>query len=201
MHGARIAAFWLASLLLAGCSGLDGPGPQSATWKEHAAAVAALSHWDASGKLALRNSQAQESAGMQWQQRGRQTQVRLSGPMGVGATEISSDGARLDIRQGEEHRVLDVSSRQAIILNTGWDLPLAALPYWIRGLPEPDSDIQAQEIEPESGLLRTLRQRNWQVRYTDYALFDALMLPTRLTLENGETRATLLIRNWLVLAH
>ena len=121
--------------------------------------------------------------------------------MGVGATEIISDGAQLDIRQGEEHRVLDISSRQAVILNTGWDLPLAALPYWIRGLPEPDSKIQAREIEPRSGLLRSLRQRNWLVRYTDYALFDALMLPTRLTLENGETRATLLIRSWQVVAH
>tara|TARA_R110000823_G_scaffold91174_2_gene201066 strand:- start:4453 stop:5052 length:600 start_codon:yes stop_codon:yes gene_type:complete len=192
----RFTALWLACTLLAACGGLDRREPANVSWAEHAAALAAVSDWTASGKLALRSNEAQESASMEWRQRGAQTHVRLSGPMGMGATEIYSDGTELDIRQGGERRILDISSPRASILNTGWDLPLEALPYWIRGLPAPDSAIQARSIEPETGLLRTLRQRDWQIRYLSYDLFDTLMLPTRLTVENRDTRATLLIRRW-----
>ncbi|SRR6056297_1888297 len=192
----RFTVLCLLLTMLAACSTLERRAPPSASWAEHAAAVAAVDEWTARGKMALRSTAAQESASIQWQQRGTRAHVRLSGPMGVGATEIFSDGTELDIRQGSERRILDISSPRAIMLNTGWDLPLAALPYWIRGLPEPDTDIQRRSIEPDTGLLRTLRQRDWEIRYLTYDRFDTLMLPTRLTVENGDTRATLLIRHW-----
>ncbi|MAT94774.1 MAG: outer membrane lipoprotein LolB [Halioglobus sp.] len=182
--------------LLAACSTTDTLPPAPADWEQHRARLAQLHSWSASGKISLRSPDAAESASLKWQQREGRTRIRLSGPLGTGATEIRSHGDYLEVRRGDELRRVDMSSRATILRDTGWDLPLRALPYWLRGLPDPQLPLQALAFDPDSGLPRALSQDGWQVRFEAYGEFDALPLPTRLVVENGATRVTLLLRRW-----
>ena len=183
-------------LLVTGCAGSDRREATSAGWKQHSERAQQLQHWTARGKLALRTSEASETAGLTWAQRGEYTEVHLAGPLGVGATPLNSDGSQLEIRRGDEHRILDISSPGAVALNTGWDLPLQALPYWLKGIPTPDYDIQEFTLDPETELLRTLRQDGWEILYQEYRQFQGLALPTRLQIQRQDTRARVLIRQW-----
>lgn len=133
---------------------------------------------------------------MAWRQRGTATEVRLSGPVGVGNTTILSDGAELEIRRGGERRILDIATPGALARETGWDLPLGALPWWLRGLPAPDSQPHTLELEPASGLPRSLAQDGWQVRYSNFQTVQHLILPGRLDIQRGDTRARVVIRQW-----
>ena len=166
------------------------------TWPEHSARLEAVDAWTAIGKLALRSESASETATLVWRQAGGETRVRLSGPLGVGATSIRSDGQVLDIRRGDERRVIDISTPSAIERNTGWDLPLQALPYWLRGLPAPGTDVESLRFDPATGLVRQLRQRGWRVDYDDYRRCQDLSLPTRVSIKKGHTRARVVIREW-----
>lgn len=166
------------------------------TWRDHSARLEAVDAWTAIGKLALRSESASETAALVWRQAGGETRVRLSGPLGVGASRIYSDGQVLDIRRGDERRVIDISTPRAIERNTGWDLPLQALPYWLRGLPAPGTDVESLRVDPATGLVQQLRQRGWRVDYGDYQRFHDLSLPTRVSMEKGETRARVVIREW-----
>jgi outer membrane lipoprotein LolB len=192
----RNLPLWLLLLLLAGCAGMEQREPTSAGWQEHSQRLSSLLHWTASGKLAVRTSEASDSASLVWRQDDQDTHVQLSGPLGVGATTIYSDGQRLDIRQGDEVRTLDISTPDAIVLNTGWDLPLLALTHWLKGLPSPDAKIQHLELDPQSELLRSLQQDGWEVRYEKYAQFQEFTLPTRLQIQRGATRVKLVISQW-----
>ena len=156
-----------------------------------------LEQWTASGKLALRTTDVSESASLVWRQQGTDTRLQLSGPLGVGATSIHSDGRRLDIRRGEEHQSLDISTPDAIAQNTGWDLPLLALSHWLKGLPSPDIKVQGLIIDPQTGLLQSLRQDDWEISYQRYGQFQGFTLPTHLQIERGVTRAKLVIAHWL----
>ncbi len=98
----RHLTLYLLLLLVAGCAGLGQREPTSAGWQAHSQQLAMLQRWTASGKLAVRTADAAESAGLVWQQHDQDTHLQLSGPLGVGATTIYSDGQRLDIRQGDE---------------------------------------------------------------------------------------------------
>ncbi|MEZ5502692.1 MAG: lipoprotein insertase outer membrane protein LolB [Halioglobus sp.] len=187
---------WLMLLLLAGCAGLERTQTNTVAWEAHSQSVASLRQWTASGKLALRTSDASDSASMVWQQHDRETHLQLSGPLGVGATTIDSDGEKLDIRQGDALRTLDISTPEAIALNTGWDLPLHSLVYWLKGLPAPDTEIQRLEIDPHTELLRSLQQGDWEVRYEAYDQFQQFTLPTRLQIRRGTTRAKIVISTW-----
>lgn len=196
MRTARTLTLYLLLLLLAGCAGWGQRAPTSAGWQAHSQQLAALQQWNASGKLAVRTATSSESASMVWQQRGQNTHLQLSGPLGVGATTIDSDGRQLEIRQGDEHRTLDISTADAIALNTGWDLPLHALAYWLRGLPAPASEVQLIELDPHSEMLQRLQQDNWVVDYEEYAQFQAFALPTRLQIQRGATRVRVIISHW-----
>lgn len=184
--------------LLIGCAGLPEHEPASAGWQQHRTQLAALQHWSAKGKLALRTADSSESASITWQQDAQNTRLQLSGPLGIGATTIDSDGETLHIRKGDEHTTLDISTPDAIILNTGWDLPLSALIYWLKGLPAPGRDIQRIEVNPETELLQNLQQGDWEVSFQKYGEFQGYVLPTRLQIQRGTTRLKLIISRWQV---
>jgi len=185
-------------LLLAGCAAGPGRPPAADTWQVHSARLARLADWRAEGKLALRTATASESVSMLWQQQGMATRVQLQGPLGVNATTISSDGRQLEIRRGDEHRVLDLSEPGALQSQTGWDLPLEALPYWLKGMPAPGLEVESLQLNPEGTLLQSLRQNTWEVRYEQYDVFGGLYLPTRLRLLRRDMSARVILREWQI---
>jgi len=183
-------------VLLAGCAGMEQRPPGTAGWQVHSAQLAALQQWTASGKLAVRTSDASESATLVWRQDRQDTHLQLSGPLGMGATTIDSDGQRLDIHHGDEVQTLDISTPDAILLNTGWDLPLPALAHWLKGQPAPDAEIQRLELDPHTELLQNLQQDEWEVSYEKYGQFGDFTLPTRLQVQRGATRVKVVISHW-----
>ncbi len=186
-------------LLLAACAGQQPRPPTAASWEEHSARLQALTHWTAEGKLALRSPEQSESASIRWQQEGDISRLFLNGPLGVGATSLYSDGRSLVIRQGEEVSTWALNDTAALERRTGWDLPLQALPYWIKGVPAPGLDIQDAQQGPDPALLLVLQQDGWEIHYEDYANYGRLTLPTMLYLKHQDTTVRLIIRNWQVL--
>lgn len=184
----------LLALLVAGCATPPSTTGVDTPWTQRARQLEQLDHWQAQGKLALRNGEQAESANLLWQQTGTVADLQLSGPLGMAATRIHSDGRVLAIQRGEERQVLDISTPRAVRLNTGWDLPLASLPYWMKGLPHPGAEADTMEVEQH--LLRSLEQNGWQVQFETYGTFGEFTLPTRLRVERGDTSARLVIRHW-----
>lgn len=183
-------------LLLAGCASMQPADPTTADWTAHSKQLMALNAWTARGKLAVRTPDASEAASMVWQQDQNNTQLQLSGPLGVGAVTMISDGEQLDIQQGDEHFTLDISTPEAIYTNTGWDIPLQSLTHWLKGVPAPKSKAQQLTFDPETALLQAFTQDDWEVRYEKYQQFQGLALPTRLLVQRGTTRAKVIISQW-----
>ncbi|MDG2046033.1 MAG: lipoprotein insertase outer membrane protein LolB [Halioglobus sp.] len=186
-------------LLLAGCSALDQRESGSASWQTHSERLRLLQQWTANGKIAVRMANAAESASLIWQQDRQNSSVQLSGPLGMGATTIHSDGQKLEIHQGDLYRMIDISTPDAILLNTGWDLPLQALSYWLKGVPAPNSKVQRLELDPQTELLKSLSQDNWDISYQRYQVFQGFTLPARLQIQRGATHAKIIISRWQTL--
>lgn len=185
-----------ALLLLGACAGQVQPPAGPADWRQQRAALERLDAWTATGKVAVRAADTSESGSLDWRQRPGLTEVRLSGPVGVGTTTIASDGEVLEINRGGERQVLDIATPGALASATGWDLPLAALPYWLRGLPAPAPVEHTLELDPASRRPLSLAQDGWLVRYSDFQAVEHLLLPTRLEITRGDTRARVVIRQW-----
>ena len=145
--------------------------------------------------MALRNAERAESANLSWSQQGNKTWLNLSGPIGLGATTITTDGRFLEVTRADSLQRFDVSSPEAMARETGWNLPLHALHYWLKGIPAPNLEVQEQVIE--QGLMNYLRQSGWTISYQSYGQFGPLILPTRLQIETQDSRARLIVRKWI----
>ena len=77
-----------------------------------------------------------------------------------------------------------------------WELPLQALPYWLKGAPSPQLPVESLELDSERDLLRALQQDDWQIDYLEYEDFHGLTLPTRLQIQRASTVVKIILRDW-----
>lgn len=189
----------LCTALLAACATEPTVISPDLPWDQRRARLDSLENWKIHGKLALRTSDMAESATMIWIQEGEVSFVDLTGPLGVAATRLRSDGEELEISQDDNTAVYDISSPEAVAASTGWDLPLKSLPSWVLGIPY--SDAAAAELAIENDLVQNFTEDGWQIRYERYDQFGLYTLPTRMTVERDGTRALILMYDWSVSQH
>lgn len=186
----------LLATLLGACAGPARQIPSPQSWLAHSGQLEAYDYWEATGKLALRTPGGSESANLVWRQADTETHIHLSGPLGVAPVNMHSDGRWLEVRRGAQTSTLDLRNPDEVTAATGWDFPLQALPYWLKGLPTPAFKLQRLEQDSLTGGASLLQQDDWEVRFERYSRFENLNLPTRITITDGEAKATVLIRRW-----
>ena len=186
-------------LMLGACSNLHQRetlefGGDASAWQTHRKAVTPLDSWTLQGKLGVRAPTESGSGTVLWLQQQEEYDIRLSGPLGRGATRIQGNdhGVTLDIA-GQPP--VSASSAEALLeQQVGWRLPVEHLLWWVRGLPAPGSPSRLQ-LNPDSQLAR-LAQAGWTVEYSRYQQIDGVQLPQRLQLSGYDMLLTLVITRW-----
>lgn len=186
-------------LLLAGCAGLgpqesiEGPGNKE-DWATHKARLSEIDGWQISGKIGIRAPQDSGSGTLFWLQRQDYFDIRLSGPLGRGATRLTGrpDAVALEVAgQGR----FEAESPEALVENQlGWQLPVSNLLWWVRGLPAPDS--RSRIALDANGRLANLQQDGWDIQYLGYSEEDGYALPSRIKLAGRDLQITLVVKDW-----
>ncbi|AQZ93546.1 lipoprotein insertase outer membrane protein LolB [Halopseudomonas phragmitis] len=187
------------SLALAACSSFHQRetlelGGDSRAWQQHRNSVEPLTAWTLQGKIGVRAPQESGSGTLFWLQQQDYYDIRLSGPLGRGATRIQGDreGIVLDIAGQQTLRA--ASAEDLLEQEIGWRLPVDHLLWWVRGLPAPDSPSRLQ-LDTESRLAR-LSQSGWTIEYSRYQQVGERQLPQRLQLSGHDVLLTLVVTQW-----
>lgn len=191
----RAALLLFAASLLAGCLPAPAPAPAAdpaevaAAWHARQAALADRDRFLLLGRLAVKGGGL--SGQLRWQQEGAGYRLRLAGPLGAGALKIEGDGRETHI-QGRDIDLVTTEPEQVLAARTGWMLPLAALRWWVLGLPEPGepADLQLDD----QGRLTGLVQRGWTLRFDSYDTQQPA-LPGLIEARLGEAQATLRVES------
>lgn len=188
MLNMRLTSLLALLLALNGCALTDStPGdmPRSA---------GALTHWELSGKLALRSPSGNTSARVLWQQSRDDSDIRLYGPFGAGSTRIEVRDEAATLTKGDDAWQADSAAslaREVLDL----ELPVDELRYWVRALPSPSLPVTERRNSSE-GLLSYLEQAGWQLQFDRYRRENNTFLPGKITASQGQTRLTLVINRW-----
>jgi outer membrane lipoprotein LolB len=197
MMRAGVAALLAAAL--AGCASLfpRAPAPEvppevsQALWQQHRKQLAKIGDFALNGRIA---SGMLGRADLYWKQQANgRFSMRVSGPLGVGAAELSGNARQVRVRtaQGEEFTTDPEAWLQQ---QFGWSLPVRGLRWWALGLPAPGIRYQL-ELDAEGRAARIV-QNGWDLSYTEYQEVDGIVLPKRVEAVNGENEVRLLADRW-----
>lgn len=136
-----------------------------------------LTDWRVSGKAAIKTDERSETVNILWRRQDKRTDtLQLSGPIGLGAVELTRVGNKVTWSDGEgEHPLsslpLDSGARQAAAA-----LPLAELGAWLLGHPA--------------------KNTNWQVEITQWQAIDGWRVPRILVARHRAITIRLVLLDW-----
>src|SRR5690554_5674817 len=149
--------------LISGCASFQPQG----TSKELQQQLGQLHSWQARGKLAVTNEQSSNSGYLTWKQQGPAYDLYISGPFGAGASRLQGDQQQASLLlPGWKQPQLADSAEELMLVHTGWNFPVSQIRYWVKGQPIPKSKVKAQFND--NGLLDSLEQHGWTIRYSRY---------------------------------
>jgi len=152
--------------------------------------------WTASGRLALAANGEGGSGSFTWQQQADATTVSLRGPLGAGAMQVTVDGDRLSVADGDGHSLDTRQTRELLRERLGADLPWNSLRFWMLGIPSPDGPARVEDADQAP--LRVIEQADWRIGYDAFRPTLGVSLPTRFTATREGVRLKVTVDEWQV---
>jgi outer membrane lipoprotein LolB len=191
----RCGLIFLAVLLVAGCSATaPRPADPGSIIVDREQYLESIGNWGFSGRLALSDGKDGGSGRLDWAQEQAALQLEFSAALGRGAWQLDAGPGRAVLRtgKGETWHATDVG--ELVSRHVGWQVPMQALPYWIRGLAAPGSE--AEMLTDELDLPQRLQQLGWQISYDRWGDDQRPAMPVRITAEKGDYSFKLAVRKW-----
>lgn len=164
----RVALAACAALILAACVSAPPrpgvPAAQALRWQQaREARVAGQPDWTLAGRIAVSSGRGGGSGRIDWTRSGDGYAIAVSAPITRQSWRLVGDAghARLEGLPGGPR---ESEAPGALLFEaTGWDVPLASLAWWVRGVAAPGGPGRL-EFGPD-GLPRTLAQHGWTIAY------------------------------------
>ncbi|MGW8128008.1 MAG: lipoprotein insertase outer membrane protein LolB [Stenotrophomonas sp.] len=155
--------------------------------------------WSFQGRVAISKGRNGGNGRIDWQQRGDAYQVSLAAPVTRQSWQLSGgagQAVRLDGLEGGPRSGADAG--ELLLQATGWDIPVAQLAAWVRGMRAADAAAPTYQGYDITGLPRVLEQDGWRIDYLDWYPQDAQRpaLPRRIEAVNGDAKVRLIVDEW-----
>ena len=175
--------------VLAGCSTL-APVPQAAPLLQDF-----IPSFEISGRLSVRHADEGFSGNLRWRHILGADEFVLQTPLGQGIARVTqnSQGATLQTADGQLRYAPDAESLTQQVL--GFRLPLAGLPHWVQAHPLGAAGLLRHNAD---GTLGFLSEQGWQIEYLAYQTVGAVLLPSKLSMENDALKLRLVIDDWVI---
>lgn len=180
----------LVALLLPACATSPEKQPEGQydlSAREHLYKVA---NWSFEGRMALTGKKDSWSANIVWKHSPESDQIKLSGPLGQGATLIELSGNHVVVNRGGGDVQQSDNPEVFVSQQLGLFVPIQALRYWVVGLPQPD----VKNIPLENGF----SQMQWLVQYLQMQAVKADAMPRKMSVGNDQVKLKLFIDEWIL---
>jgi len=167
------------------------PPPAAALpWAQRCLDLQRAGDWRLDGRVAAVIGDTGWQASLTWSQAAEVSELRLAGPLGVGAQVLRLSAAGLVVN-GAPAGDAAVAALQAKL---GFQLPLAPLRYWLLGVPQPGTPFIL--VRNADDRAEHLEQDGWSIAYDRYLAAAGDRLPQRLVLTRGDVRVRLIVDRW-----
>jgi len=195
MIGVRRGLFVVALLALAACAPVrvrETPAAQAAQLAREAQ-LRARERWTISAHIGVSNGRDGGSGDLVWTQDRDRYSFTVHAPV-TGRTWKLSGDARGAVLEGVDPQPdRDADPEHLLREHLGWDVPLANLGAWVRGM---RAGGNAQVQYDAQNLPALIEQAGWKVEYRDWFADRDPILPRKLFASRGNARVRVVIENW-----
>ena len=148
--------------------------------------------WQVEGKIAVKYDSKGLTFRFVWRQKGSQTTLSFSAPLGVVFRFfITDDYCEYINEKGEVFRA--TSSEELMLNEIGWFVPIKRAMFWIKGIPFPDAKIEAVSLYQDNNY-KQFTQLPWTVTVEEY--FTDRRLPKAIVFLSDGVRIKVAIKKW-----
>jgi len=148
--------------------------------------------WQVEGKIAVKYDSKGLTFRFVWRQKGDQTMLSFSAPLGVVFRFfITDDYCEYINEKGEVFRA--TSSEELMLNEIGWFVPIKRAMFWIKGIPFPDAKIEAVSLYQDNNY-KQFTQLPWTVTVEEY--FTDRRLPKAIVFLSDGVRIKVAIKKW-----
>lgn len=148
-----------------------------------------LDQWSFDGRLAVSAQNDAWSASLSWKHDPDQEEMKLSGPLGQGATIIQLTDDFVSIDRGDGQVKTSAQPEEFVQQQLGMFVPIRSLRYWVVGLPEPTQAF----VETADGFT----QSGWLITYKQMQTVLNQSMPHKITVVNTQAKLKLVIDQWI----
>lgn len=163
-------------------------------WSQRLARIGTLDQWAFHGRASISHEEEGWQIDLNWRQQQDRFELHMAGPLGQGAAELTGNGNRVLLNTSDGRQFEATTARELIRQKLGWDVPVADLGYWVRGVPAPG----AHEVSQLDNLGRVVKmeQDGWTIEFQRYDRVGDVELPAKFIAYNGSWRFKLVIDSW-----
>ena len=170
------------------------PQNQNLQWNDRVQTLSNMQDWDLNALIAIRSRADGDSATLHWQQKKQDYTLTLFGPLGTNSYTLHGVPGKVTL-QNPKGQTFSASTPELLVAQqTGWQLPVSYLRYWIRGLPVPG--IPAEQQFDTYNHLSTLTQAGWKVQFLRYTSTSHVDLPSKIFINSPELSVKIIISQW-----
>lgn len=193
MSSKHLRLLFVVGLLGTGMAGCASKPVPLRPLSEQEAAVSAIEYWQLDGRIALKRGNEGFSAGLDWQQTPAEFRFELTGPLGETRARVTGSPVHAVLELPDQPALTGTDVESLLLEHFGWQLPVARLRWWVRGLAGPDTVVRARD---EQGRIQQLLADGWQVDYLAWQEVNGLWLPKRLEAKNETLSLKLALYDW-----
>jgi outer membrane lipoprotein LolB len=159
-------------------------------WAVRAATLQHAEAWTLQGRAAVAAGTQGWQASLDWRQSAASSELHLSGPLGIGAQQITQTPNGLSINGAAPSAAALAQLQERL----GFELPIDDLRYWLLGVPDPNGTFDLQRND--QGRAQHLVQAGWSIDYDRYMAASGDVLPAHIVLTRGDVRVRIVVDHW-----
>ena len=188
------------TVLLAGCISLNPPKHPKQDFKtlsasERQAELAKIHRWEIEGSFSVQQTGKKPMlANYVWLQEAQtQYHIRIMSALNLFSISILGRLNSVTLWKTVKDHVTARTPEALLQKEMGWSLPIRDMFYWVRGMAAPGEKVETRN---RYGHLKTLTQKGWAIKFSDYSNIKGFDLPGEMVMTYPRIRIVIVIKHW-----
>jgi outer membrane lipoprotein LolB len=153
-----------------------------------------LQHWQLNARVAIKTPQDALTASLNWQNNNKEFDFLLSGAFGVTYAHLIQKRDSASLKIPDSDKLYHNNAEQLLNQTLGWDFPIKALSYWVKGLPSGQPGERVHHNK--QGQLIQINLNQWQIVFSKYKRYQGILLPKMIKATHPDLSLKIVAKKW-----